>query len=91
MGRPKITVVGAGNVGATCAHWAAARELGADLVWFTAETLRDLPTPNPSRIAARHLGVASVSEAAALKAAGGSLIVPKCKATNATLAVALAA
>src|SRR4030043_1597060 len=28
MGRPKITVVGAGDVGATCAHWAAARELG---------------------------------------------------------------
>jgi malate dehydrogenase len=28
MGRPKITIVGAGNVGATCAHWAAARELG---------------------------------------------------------------
>ncbi len=28
MGRAKITVVGAGNVGATCAHWAAARELG---------------------------------------------------------------
>ena len=24
----KITVVGAGNVGATCAHWAAAKELG---------------------------------------------------------------
>jgi malate dehydrogenase len=31
MGRPTITVVGAGNVGATCAHWAAAREL-ADVV-----------------------------------------------------------
>jgi malate dehydrogenase len=31
MGRPKITVVGAGNVGATCAHWAAARGL-ADVV-----------------------------------------------------------
>jgi malate dehydrogenase len=31
MTRPKITVVGAGNVGATCAHWAAAREL-ADVV-----------------------------------------------------------
>jgi malate dehydrogenase len=28
MGRKKITVVGAGNVGATCAHWAAAKELG---------------------------------------------------------------
>jgi malate dehydrogenase len=26
--RPKITVIGAGNVGATCAHWAAAKELG---------------------------------------------------------------
>ncbi len=28
MKRNKITIVGAGNVGATCAHWAAARELG---------------------------------------------------------------
>jgi len=26
--RAKITVIGAGNVGATCAHWAAAKELG---------------------------------------------------------------
>ena len=26
--RPKITIIGAGNVGATCAHWAAAKELG---------------------------------------------------------------
>jgi malate dehydrogenase len=28
MGRKKITVVGAGNVGATAAHWAAEKELG---------------------------------------------------------------
>jgi len=28
MRRAKITIIGAGNVGATCAHWAAARELG---------------------------------------------------------------
>ncbi|MEK6709886.1 MAG: malate dehydrogenase [Nitrospinota bacterium] len=28
MSRPKITIVGAGNVGATVAHWAAAKELG---------------------------------------------------------------
>lgn len=28
MGRAKITIVGAGNVGATAAHWCAARELG---------------------------------------------------------------
>jgi malate dehydrogenase len=26
--RAKITIVGAGNVGATCAHWAASKELG---------------------------------------------------------------
>ena len=28
MGRKKITIVGAGNVGATAAHWAAEKELG---------------------------------------------------------------
>jgi malate dehydrogenase len=28
MRRAKISIIGAGNVGATCAHWAAARELG---------------------------------------------------------------
>ena len=28
MKRPKITIIGAGHVGATCAHWAAAKELG---------------------------------------------------------------
>ena len=28
MRRPKITIIGAGNVGATCAHWAASKELG---------------------------------------------------------------
>ncbi|MEW6446969.1 MAG: malate dehydrogenase [Bacillota bacterium] len=33
MRRSKITIVGSGNVGATTAHWAAARELG-DIVLF---------------------------------------------------------
>ena len=28
MGRPKITIAGAGNVGATTAHWCASKELG---------------------------------------------------------------
>lgn len=28
MRRPKISIIGAGNVGATAAHWAAAKELG---------------------------------------------------------------
>ncbi|MBN1516483.1 malate dehydrogenase [Candidatus Sumerlaeota bacterium] len=27
-GRNKITIIGAGNIGATCAHWAAQKELG---------------------------------------------------------------
>ena len=31
MARSKVTIVGAGNVGATCAHWIATREL-ADVV-----------------------------------------------------------
>ena len=31
MGRKKVTIVGAGNVGATCAHWIASKEL-ADVV-----------------------------------------------------------
>ena len=39
--RAKITIVGAGNVGATCAHWAASKELG-DIV------LLDIPeVPDP--------------------------------------------
>src|SRR6056297_2936082 len=28
MRRAKISIIGAGNVGATCAHWAAQKELG---------------------------------------------------------------
>ncbi len=28
MARPKLTIIGAGNVGETCAHWAATKELG---------------------------------------------------------------
>ncbi len=28
MRRAKISIIGAGNVGATCAHWCAAAELG---------------------------------------------------------------
>lgn len=33
MKRNKITIIGSGNVGATCAHWAASKELG-DIVLF---------------------------------------------------------
>jgi cobalt-precorrin 5A hydrolase len=65
-----------------------ARRLGVEFLWFTATELKDIPVPNPSPAVARHMQVASVSEAAALKAGGVELIVTKQKSPNATLAVA---
>src|SRR5437762_11083376 len=41
-GRPKITIVGAGNVGATTAHWCAAAELG-DIVLLDIPQVGDMP------------------------------------------------
>jgi cobalt-precorrin 5A hydrolase len=66
----------------------AARSLGVEFLWFTAQELEAMPAPNPSARVARHMGVVSVSEAAVLKAGGVELIVPKRKGANATLAVA---
>ena len=42
MKRAKISIVGAGNVGATCAHWAAAPELG-DIVLLDIPATGDMP------------------------------------------------
>ena len=42
MGRAKITIVGAGNVGATCAHWCAAAELG-DIVLVDVPQTEKMP------------------------------------------------
>lgn len=42
MRRAKITIVGAGNVGATCAHWCAAAELG-DIVLLDIPEAGDMP------------------------------------------------
>lgn len=42
MKRPKITIVGAGNVGATTAHWCAAAELG-DIVLVDIPQTGDMP------------------------------------------------
>ena len=42
MARPKITIVGAGNVGATCAHWCAAAELG-DIVLLDIPQTESMP------------------------------------------------
>lgn len=42
MKRAKISIIGAGNVGATCAHWAAAAELG-DIVLLDIPATGDMP------------------------------------------------
>jgi len=42
MRRAKITIVGAGNVGATCAHWCAAGELG-DVVLLDIPATENMP------------------------------------------------
>jgi malate dehydrogenase len=42
MRRAKITIIGAGNVGATCAHWCAAAELG-DIVLLDIPQTENMP------------------------------------------------
>jgi len=69
----------------------AAASLGVEFIWFTKEELQRITVPHPSLQAARHVGVASVSEAAALKAGRGELVLGKVKGANATLAVVRAA
>jgi cobalt-precorrin 5A hydrolase len=66
-----------------------ARSLNVDLVGYPPEKLNAVPTPNPSEVVKKNIGVLSVCEAAALLAAPrGTLIVPKRKSSNLTLAVA---
>jgi len=69
----------------------AARELGVEIAWFTVEELKGVTVPHPSAVVARHMGVASVCEAAARRGAdGGELLIPKRKSINVTVAVARA-
>ncbi|MGH7179667.1 MAG: lactate/malate family dehydrogenase, partial [Tepidisphaeraceae bacterium] len=42
MRRAKISIIGAGNVGATCAHWAASKELG-DIVLVDVPQTEGMP------------------------------------------------
>ncbi len=42
MKRAKISIIGAGNVGATCAHWAASKELG-DIVLVDVPQVEGMP------------------------------------------------
>jgi cobalt-precorrin 5A hydrolase len=68
---------------------AAAARLGVNFTCYTKEDLQHIPVPNPSATVERFMGVASVCEAAALKAAATqTLLVPKQKSANVTLAVA---
>ena len=63
--------------------------LGVNFTWYTKEELQQIQVPNPSEKVERHMGVASVCEAAALKAARAKeLLVPKQKTANVTLAIA---
>jgi cobalt-precorrin 5A hydrolase len=67
-----------------------ADELGVPLVFYTASQLENIDVPHPSGVVQKHMGVASVCEAAALlKTKGGRFLIPKIKRGNVTLAVAL--
>ncbi len=68
----------------------AAKALGVGLEFVSVEALRAVPVPNPSPMPLRHVGVESVSEAAALVVAGAdALLVEKRIGPGVTLAVAL--
>ena len=63
---------------------------GRPVRFFTAEELARVDVPTPSETVARHVGTASVCEAAALLAScHGKLLLPKVKGRNFTLAVAI--
>jgi cobalt-precorrin 5A hydrolase len=66
----------------------AAERLGVEFTWFTQEELQGVEVPNPSPRVVRLVGVVSVAEAAALKAGGVELLLPKRKRDGLTLAVA---
>ncbi|MEW6266901.1 MAG: precorrin-4 C(11)-methyltransferase [Thermodesulfobacteriota bacterium] len=69
---------------------ALARKLNLPLHSFSTEELAGPRVPTPSEVVARHMGVESVCEAAAMLAARTDrLLVTKQKSKNATLAVAL--
>jgi cobalt-precorrin 5A hydrolase len=69
---------------------ALSQALKVPLAFFSAEQLNQVRhVPNPSAMAAKHVGVQSVCEAAAILAAQqGHLIVTKRKSANATVAIA---
>lgn len=71
-------------------HHPAITALGFPIVSFPPEELATVPVPTPSQVVADAVGTPSVSEAAALRAAGpgGEMVVSKRRTANATVAVA---
>lgn len=68
----------------------AAERLGVPLRFFSANELSGVPVPHPSATVAKHMGVASVCEAAAILAStGGRLIAPKTHTSLVTAALAV--
>ena len=68
----------------------AARDLGAELVFFPAGRLAAVQAPTPSPMALKHMGVESVCEAAAMLATGADrLLLDKTKTRTVTVALAL--
>ncbi|MBF0179359.1 MAG: cobalamin biosynthesis protein [Magnetococcales bacterium] len=71
-----------------------ARQLGFSFIFFGAEQLKEIPTPNPSTVVDAHMGTPSVAEAAALLACpGAELILAKTRhrgtdGKNVTIAIA---
>lgn len=57
--------------------------------FYTAEELARIDVPHPSKTVMKHMGTPSVSEAAALLASGGKLLMPKKKGVDYTVAAAL--
>jgi precorrin-4 C11-methyltransferase len=65
-------------------------EYGEEVVFFTAEELSEVNVPNPSSTVQKHVGTASVCEAAAILGSNhGKLIIPKVKGKNWTAALAI--
>jgi len=69
----------------------AARTLGVELLFYQADQLAGVSVPHPSAVVAKHMGVGSVCEAAAILATGGGrLLAPKTRTGFSTAAIALA-
>ena len=63
---------------------------GKELHFFTASELSSVEVPNPSDVVAKHVGTASVCEAAAILGSNhGKLVIPKVKGENFTAALAI--